>query len=74
MFGHVPVTIDLTLEDEDSPNSGGVVIDAIRAARLLVENKRVVKAPKLCAFLFKAPPIQMFDSQALEVFDKTIEN
>ncbi|MCX6768110.1 MAG: inositol-3-phosphate synthase [Candidatus Micrarchaeota archaeon] len=72
IFGHVPVSIDLTLEDEDSPNSGGVVNDAIRAARLLTENGKPHLAKDLCAFLFKAPPEQLPDSEALQKFRKTI--
>ena len=65
MFGHIPVSIDLTLEDEDSPNSGGVVTDAIRIAKLLVENKKPKEAEVVCAFLMKSPPQQFSDSEAL---------
>lgn len=74
MFGHIPVSIDLTLEDEDSPNSGGVVNDAIRAAKLLVENKKPYLAGELCAFLFKAPAIQLADAEALQKFREIINS
>ena len=74
MFGHIPVSINLTLEDEDSPNSGGVVNDAIRATRLLVENKKSHLAKELCAFLFKAPPAQLPDTEALQKFRNVIES
>jgi len=74
MFGHVPVSIDLTLEDEDSPNSSGVVTDAIRAARVLTKHNKVHEVPKLCAFMFKAPPQQLTDSEALVEFKKIINS
>lgn len=73
MFGNIPVSIDLTLEDEDSPNSGGVVIDAIRAAKLLMENKRPQDAKILCSFLMKSPPQQFTDEEALKRFDELID-
>lgn len=73
MFGRAPVSIDLTLEDEDSPNSGGVVIDAIRAAKLLVDCKKVIGAKTLCAFLMKSPPQQMTDSDARAKFQEIIK-
>ena len=72
MFGNIPVSIDLTLEDEESPNSGGVVIDAIRAAKFLVDNKKVKDAELICAFLMKSPPVQMSDAEALEKFNRII--
>jgi len=68
IWGHIPVSIDLTLEDEDSPNSGGVVVDAIRATKTLVENKKQKEASTVCAFLFKSPLIQLPDSEALNRF------
>lgn len=74
MFGHIPVSVDLSLEDEDSPNSGGVVNDAIRAAKLLVDQRRVKDSEMLCAFLMKAPPKQLSDSEALDVFKQIISN
>jgi myo-inositol-1-phosphate synthase len=74
IFGHIPISIDLTLEDEDSPNSAGVVIDAIRAAKLLVDNKKVNEADTLCSFLMKSPPKQLLDSKALCKFDKIINS
>ena len=72
MFGHVPVSIDLTLEDEDSPNSGGVVMDAIRAAKFLVDNDKPKEAKILCSFLMKSPPKQLTDSEALKKFNEVI--
>ncbi len=66
IFGGAPVSIDLTLEDEDSPNSGGVVVDAIRAARVLTEIDSVSGAAGVCSFLFKAPPEQCSEEEGLQ--------
>ncbi|NIO23135.1 MAG: inositol-3-phosphate synthase [Candidatus Aenigmarchaeota archaeon] len=72
IFGHIPVSIDLTLQDEDSPNSGGVVIDAIRAARLLVDNHKAYDAKVLSCFLMKSPYEQMDDMLAFKYFENII--
>lgn len=74
MFGHIPVSIDLTLEDEDSPNSGGVVMDAIRATKLLVENNKVKEAGILCSFLMKSPLQQFTDAEAFSKFREIINS
>ncbi|MFH0972105.1 MAG: inositol-3-phosphate synthase [Candidatus Micrarchaeota archaeon] len=73
IFGQVPVSIGLTLEDEDSPNSAGVVVDAVRAVKLLAERKKVEQSLKICAFLMKSPPVQYSDSQAYAEFNKALE-
>ena len=73
MFGHIPVSIDLTLEDEDSPNSAGVVIDAIRATKTLMDKGNVVDAPLISTFLMKAALVQVSDSDALAKFDDLIK-
>lgn len=63
-FGDVPLTLDVKLSVEDSPNSAGVVIDAIRAVKLALD--RGVGGPLLSAsaYFFKHPPIQMTDEEA----------
>jgi len=38
-FGNVPLTLDVKLSVEDSPNSGGVMIDAIRCMKLALDRK-----------------------------------
>jgi len=73
IFGHVPTSIEVTLEDEDSPNSGGVVIDAVRMAKILVESGKPSDADRACAFLMKSPPKQMLDSEALKTFREIID-
>lgn len=72
IFGGIPVSIKVTLEDEESPNSGGVVIDAIRMARVLVENRKPEMAQVACAFLMKSPPRQMPEFEALAEFRKIL--
>jgi myo-inositol-1-phosphate synthase len=63
-FGDVPLTLDIKLSVEDSPNSAGVVIDAIRAVKLALD--RGVAGPLIgvSAYFFKHPPIQMSDDEA----------
>ncbi len=57
-FGDSPVSIDLKLDVVDAPNSAGIVIDVIRAAKLALE--RGVSGPltSISAYAFKHPPIQ----------------
>jgi len=70
-FGDIPLTIDVKLSVEDSPNSAGVIIDAIRAVKLALD--RGIGGPLLSvsAYFFKHPPVQMLDvdaKQAVEDF------
>lgn len=73
IFGASSVTIRVQLDDEDSPNSSGVVVDAIRSARLLAEANMPHKAAGLSSFLMKAPPQQSSDEKALLMFEQTVE-
>ncbi|MEM2192323.1 MAG: inositol-3-phosphate synthase [Candidatus Hadarchaeales archaeon] len=63
-FGDIPLTIDVKLSVEDSPNSAGVVIDAIRAVKLALD--RGIGGPliSVSAYFFKHPPVQMSDEEA----------
>ena len=65
-FGDVPLELELRLSVQDSPNSAGVVIDAIRCAKLGLE--RGLKGPleEASAYYMKSPPRQMRDSVAYE--------
>jgi len=70
-FGDIPLTIDVKLSVEDSPNSAGVVIDALRAVKLALD--RGISGPLVgvSAYFFKHPPTQMHDDlarQAVEDF------
>ena len=68
-FGDVPLNIDLKLEVVDSPNSAGVIIDALRCAKLGLDNG--VGGPLLgpSAYFMKSPPIQYRDEAAREMVE-----
>ena len=63
-FGDVPLNVELKLEVWDSPNSAGVVIDAIRCAKLALNHKigGALTAPS--AYFMKSPPQQYTDDEA----------
>jgi len=63
-FGDRPITINAKLEVEDSPNSGGVVIDLIRAAKIAMDRKIAGSLLSMSSYAFKHPPIQVPDPQA----------
>ncbi len=63
-FGDVPLNIELKLEVWDSPNSAGVIIDAVRCAKLALD--RGIGGPLLgpAAYFMKSPPVQYPDDRA----------
>jgi myo-inositol-1-phosphate synthase len=63
-FGDVPLNIELKLEVWDSPNSAGVIIDALRCAK--VAKDRGIGGPLLgpSAYFMKSPPVQYHDDEA----------
>ena len=63
-FGEVPLNLEYKLEVWDSPNSAGIIIDAIRAAKIAAD--RGIGGPVFpaAAYLMKSPPVQMEDSAA----------
>ncbi|MDR1993506.1 MAG: inositol-3-phosphate synthase [Nitrososphaerota archaeon] len=63
-FGDRPINISVKLEVEDSPNSAGVVIDLIRAAKIALDRKISGTLLSMSAYAFKHPPKQVPDSQA----------
>lgn len=71
-FGDVPLTIDVKLSVEDSPNSAGVVIDALRGVKLA--QNRGIGGPltSISAYCFKHPPIQIPDPQARGLVEEFI--
>ena len=75
-WGDVPLNVELKLEVEDSPNSAGVAIDAIRCAKIAMDTgvSGAVEAPS--AYFMKSPPIQMRDDdarKAVQDFSKSNE-
>ena len=68
-FGDVPLNIELKLEVWDSPNSAGVIIDAVRLAKIAMD--RGIGGPILgpSAYLMKSPPVQFHDDIAMAMVD-----
>ena len=71
-FGDVPIQMEYKLEVWDSPNSAGIVIDAIRAAKIALD--RGIGGPLWApaAYFMKSPPVQMVDKVAREKVDAFI--
>lgn len=71
-FGDVPLNLELKLEVWDSPNSAGVVIDAIRCCKLALERgvSGALAAPS--AYFMKSPPVQYSDDQAHHMVEQFI--
>ncbi|ABR62695.1 inositol-3-phosphate synthase [Sinorhizobium medicae] len=63
-FGNVPLNVELKLEVWDSPNSAGVVIDAVRCAKLAID--RGIAGPLIApsSYFMKSPPQQFTDAEA----------
>jgi myo-inositol-1-phosphate synthase len=71
-FGDVPMSVELKLEVWDSPNSAGIVIDAVRCCRLAFD--RGVSGPLIgpSAYFMKSPPVQFSDDAAREMVEEFI--
>lgn len=71
-FGDVPLNLELKLEVWDSPNSAGVVIDAIRCAKLALDRglSGALEAPS--AYFMKSPPVQHTDDHARTLVEQFI--
>jgi myo-inositol-1-phosphate synthase len=71
-FGNVPLNIELKLEVWDSPNSAGVVIDAVRCCKLALDNglSGAMKAPS--SYFKKSPPVQYTDEEARHMTEEFI--
>ena len=72
-FGDRPLKMSVKLEVEDSPNSAGVVIDLIRAAKIALDRKIAGALLSVSSYAFKHPPIQVPDSQAKQWTEDFIE-
>lgn len=71
-FGDVPLSLEYKLEVWDSPNSAGVIIDAVRAAKIAMDRK--IGGPILSAssYFMKSPPVQYTDSEARDAVEDFI--
>jgi myo-inositol-1-phosphate synthase len=65
-FGDVPLNLELKLEVWDSPNSAGIVIDAVRLAKLALNNGVAGTLEGPSSYLMKSPPKQVPDDDAFE--------
>jgi myo-inositol-1-phosphate synthase len=72
-FGDVPLNIELKLEVWDSPNSAGIVIDAVRLAKLALNNGVAGGLEGPSAYLMKSPPKQIPDDDAHAAVERFIK-
>jgi len=71
-FGDVPLNLELKLEVWDSPNSAGIVIDAVRLAKLALNNGVAGALEGPSSYLMKSPPKQVPDDEAYDAAEKFI--
>ena len=73
LFGDVPMNLELRLSVEDSPNSGGIVIDAIRCCKLALDRGKggILYSPS--AYFMKHPPKQFTDDEAYNLTEDFIQ-
>ncbi len=72
-FGNVPLNVELKLEVWDSPNSAGVVIDAVRCAKLAMDRGIAGTIAGPSAYFMKSPPVQYHDDVARRMVEDFIE-
>ncbi|MEJ7652194.1 MAG: inositol-3-phosphate synthase [Chloroflexia bacterium] len=72
-FGNVPLSVELKLEVWDSPNSAGVVIDAVRCAKLAMDRGLAGAVAGPSAYFMKSPPVQYHDDVARRMVEDFIE-
>jgi len=71
-FGNVPLNVEVEMEVWDSPNSAGVVIDAVRCAKLALDRGIGGSLEGPSAYLMKTPPKQYTDDQARHLIEEFI--
>ncbi len=72
-FGNTPVTLDIKLTVEDSPNSAGMVIDVIRAVKIALDRGIGGSLISTSAYAFKHPPVQVADHIARQWVEEFIQ-
>lgn len=72
-FGNVPLNCELKLEVWDSPNSAGVVIDAVRCAKLAMDRGMSGALTAPSSYFMKSPPVQFTDNEAHTLTEAFIE-
>jgi myo-inositol-1-phosphate synthase len=71
-FGDVPLNIEMKLEVWDSPNSAGVVIDAVRCCKLALDNNLSGSLNGPSSYFKKSPPVQYTDDEARQLTEEFI--
>jgi myo-inositol-1-phosphate synthase len=71
-FGDVPLSIELKLEVWDSPNSAGIVIDAVRCAKIALDRGMGGPVVGASAYFMKSPPVQFSDEHAHDMVEAFI--
>jgi len=69
-YGDVPMNLEIRLSVEDSPNSAGVITDAIRGAKVALDRKLSGPIIEVSSYLFKSPVIQFDDTTARDMLRK----
>jgi myo-inositol-1-phosphate synthase len=72
-FGDVPLNVELKLEVHDSPNSAGIVIDAVRCAKLAKDRGIGGALEGPSSYFMKSPPVQYSDNDARRLVEEFIE-
>jgi len=72
-FGDIPTSLECRLSVEDSPNSAGVVIDAIRCCKLALNNRLSGPLFAPSSYFMKTPPTQHTDTEAREITERFIQ-
>ena len=73
-FGDTPLNAELKLEVWDSPNSAGVIIDALRAAKIALDRKLAGPVESASSYFMKSPPVQYNDHDAHQAVEDFINN
>ncbi|HEX5404031.1 MAG TPA: inositol-3-phosphate synthase [Pseudonocardiaceae bacterium] len=71
-FGDVPLSLEYKLEVWDSPNSAGVIIDAVRAAKIALDRGHAGPLLSASSYFMKSPPEQYSDSEAYDAVEQFI--
>jgi myo-inositol-1-phosphate synthase len=71
-FGNVPLNIEMKMEVWDSPNSAGVVIDAVRCCKLALDNGLSGALIEPSSYFKKSPPVQFSDDEARRMTEEYI--
>jgi myo-inositol-1-phosphate synthase len=72
-FGDVPLNVELKLEVHDSPNSAGIVIDAVRCCKLALDRGIGGALEGPSSYFMKSPPVQYHDNEAKRLVEEFID-